>query len=68
MKKKNKNEVIDFQQDFEILSVPNKKEGKFEEGYDKLGRPYEKKTYSDGYSVKKELLKNGKRKITFKEE
>ena len=42
----------------------NKKSGRFEEGRDKLNRPYEKKIYDDGTSIKREILKNGKGRIT----
>ena len=43
-----------------------KRRGTIEEGYDKLGRPYEKRNYEDGVSVKREILKDGSHKITLK--
>lgn len=38
--------------------------GDFEEGYDKLGRPFLKKKYENGIETKVEKLKSGKTKYT----
>ncbi|MCL2372917.1 MAG: hypothetical protein FWC78_05900 [Defluviitaleaceae bacterium] len=42
------------------------REGLFKQGYDKLGRPYEKKIDTKGIYTKEEMLKSGERKITIK--
>lgn len=46
--------------------IPQKRRGVFEDGTDKLGRPYEKKYDEDGVYTKKEILKDGTKKLTIK--
>ncbi len=46
--------------------LPQKRRGLFEEGIDKLGRHYEKKFDEDGLYTKKEILKDGTKKLTIK--
>ncbi len=47
--------------------IPPSRTGVFEEGYDKLGRPYEKKLDDNGLYTKKEVLKDGTHKLTIKQ-
>lgn len=42
------------------------RKGVFEQGYDKLGRPYQKKLDDKGFYTKEEILKDGTPKITIK--
>lgn len=48
----------------ELLS--GKRKGIFEQGYDKLGRPYQKKLDDKGFYTKEETLKDGTPKLTIK--
>lgn len=47
-------------------SAQIKRAGVFEQGFDKLGRPYEKKLDTDGVYTKEEILKSGQKKLTIK--
>lgn len=66
---KRKNEVISTTTDSE-LSLANiltgKRKGIFEQGQDKLGRPYQKKLDDKGIYTKEEILKDGSPKLTIK--
>jgi len=64
-----KNEVVPTTTDNEIsftdmLTGPRK--GIFEQGYDKRGRPYQKKLDDNGFYTKEERLKDGTPKLTIK--
>lgn len=48
------------------VTLPHTRKGFFEEGFDKLGRPYEKKLDDTGLYTKKEILKDGTKKLTIK--
>lgn len=48
----------------ELISGVRK--GVFEQGYDKLGRPYQKKLDDKGIYTKEEILKDGTPKLTIK--
>lgn len=66
-KKKKKNEIMSTGSGNLFPSIlPQKRRGWFEEGIDKLGRPFEKKLDEDGLYTKKEILKDGTRKLTIK--
>lgn len=66
---KTKNEIASMTTDNE-LSLANiltsDRKGIFEQGHDKLGRPYEKKLDNNGFYTKKEILKDGTPKLTIK--
>lgn len=47
--------------------LPQTRKGYFEQGYDKLGRPYEKKLDDTGLYTKQEILKDGTKKLTIKQ-
>ncbi len=68
--KKNKNSIVlSKNRDVSLIdeiSLSTRK-GIFEQGHDKLGRPYEKKLDNNGIYTKKEILKDGTRKLTIKE-
>lgn len=66
---KRKNEVVSMTTDnglslTDILTSSRK--GIFEEGHDKLGRPYQKKLDDNGIYTKEERLKDGTPKLTIK--
>ena len=62
-----KNEIVVNGDNYEIEPVENtSRSGKFEEGFDRLGRPFRKKQYDDGEYTKEEILKDGTRKLTRK--
>lgn len=46
--------------------IPSERKGVFEQGYDKLGRPYQKKLDDKGFYTKEEILKDGTPKLTIK--
>lgn len=46
--------------------ISGERKGVFEQGYDKLGRPYQKKLDDKGVYTKEEVLKDGTRKLTIK--
>lgn len=51
----------------EILTTFNgESQGYYQQGHDKLNRPYEKKIDSNGNFSKREMLKDGSMKYTFK--
>ncbi len=66
MKDKRKNTIVPVEPMTPSEIIPAEREGLFKEGYDKLGRPYEKKLDKDGVYTKKEILKDGTRKLTIK--
>ncbi len=62
-----KNEIVPIEDSSSFPDVlPKRRRGFFEEGTDKLGRPFEKKLDEDGLYTKKEILKDGTRKLTIK--
>lgn len=66
---KKKNEIVPSASDNvqlvnELISGARK--GVFEQGYDKLGRPFQKKLDDKGIYTKEELLKDGTAKLTIK--
>lgn len=46
--------------------VSGERKGVFEQGHDKLGRPYQKKLDDKGVYTKEEVLKDGTPKLTIK--
>ena len=64
MKKSNLVPAVSKESNLSELS--EEREGYFKEGYDKLGRPYEKKLDIKGVYTKKEILKDGTQKLTIK--
>lgn len=66
MNKKKKKELISIDSNKDLVKLPAEREGYFKQGYDKLGRPYEKKMDSSGLYSKTEVLKDGTQKITLK--
>lgn len=66
---KRKNEVVSKTMD-NGLSLSNllngERKGIFEQGRDKLGRPYQKKLDDNGFYTKEEILKDGTPKLTIK--
>jgi len=58
---KNKNAIVKVEE-----TIPAERQGFFKQGYDKLGRPYEKKLDDNGLYTKKEILKDGTKKLTIK--
>lgn len=46
--------------------ISGERKGVFEQGYDKLGRPYQKKLDDKGVYTKEEVLKDGTPKLTIK--
>lgn len=46
--------------------ISGERRGIFEQGYDKLGRPYQKKLDDKGVYTKEEVLKDGTSKLTIK--
>lgn len=66
---KRKNEVVSMTTDNE-LSLANiltgDRKGIFEQGHDKLGRPFQKKLDDIGFYTKEEILKDGTPKLTIK--
>ena len=66
MRKKINNELVTFEAEVQLPGLPTEREGYFKEGYDKLGRPYEKKQDKNGFYSKKEILKDGTQKLTLK--
>ena len=64
-KKKNK-ELVPVTSKVQFPELPAEREGVFKQGYDKLGRPYEKKLDTDGLYSKQEILKDGTCKLTLK--
>lgn len=46
--------------------ISGERKGIFEQGYDKLGRPYQKKLDDQGFYTKEEILKDGTPKLTIK--
>ena len=63
---KKKNEIVPSNSNSFPDVLPKKRRGWFEEGTDKLGRPFEKKLDEEGIYTKKEILKDGTRKLTIK--
>lgn len=63
---KKKNEIVPSNSNSFPDVLPKKRRGWFEKGTDKLGRPFEKKLDEDGLYTKKEILKDGTRKLTIK--
>jgi hypothetical protein len=66
VKDKCKNAILPVEPMAPLEIVPAEREGFFKEGHDKLGRPYEKKLDENGLYTKKEILKDGTRKLTIK--
>lgn len=68
MSKKKNDIVISTQNNIPSFSQLNfgERKGKFEQGYDKLGRPYQKKLDDKGLYTKEEILKDGTPKVTIK--
>lgn len=64
MKKKN-DELVPIDSFFTDIDI-NGRRGVFEEGIDGMGHPYEKKYDENGLYTKKEILKDGTKKITMK--
>lgn len=67
---KGKNEVVSMTTNnglslADILTGDRK--GIFEQGHDKLGRPYQKKFDDKGFYTKEEILKDGTPKLTVKQ-
>lgn len=46
--------------------ISGKRKGVFEQGYDKLGRPYQKKLDDKGVYIKEEVLKDETPNLTIK--
>lgn len=46
--------------------ISDERKGVFEQGHDKLGRPYQKKLDDKGIYTKEEVLKDGTPKLTIK--
>lgn len=46
--------------------ISGERKGVFAQGYDKLGRPYQKKLDDKGVYTKEEVLKDGTPKLTIK--
>ncbi len=46
--------------------LSGERKGIFEQGYDKLGRPFQKKLDDKGFYTKEEILKDGTPKLTIK--
>ena len=46
--------------------ISGERKGVFEQGHDKLGRPYQKKLDDKGVYTKEEVLKDGTPKLTIK--
>ena len=66
---KRRNEVVSKTTDngFSLVPLVNgKRKGTFEQGRDKLDRPYQKKFDDNGLYTKEEILKDGTRKLTIK--
>ena len=63
---KKKNEIVSSGGLDSLFDMITKRTGVFEEGRDKLGRPYEKKYDDNGVYTKKEILKDGTKKLTIK--
>ncbi len=64
-----KNEVVSKTTDngFSLANLFNgERKGIFEQGRDKLGRPYQKKLDDNGVYTKEEILKDGTPKLTIK--
>lgn len=66
MKKKNSNELAPLASESQMPIIPAEREGYFKQGYDKCGRPYEKKQDNNGLYSKREILKDGTQKLTIK--
>ncbi len=66
---KRKNEVVSTTTDNELSLtdiLTGARKGIFEQGYDKLGRYYQKKLDDNGFYTKEERLKDGTPKLTIK--
>lgn len=66
---KRKNEVVSIAADNELSPaniLTGNRKGIFEQGHDKLGRPYQKKLDDKGFYTKEEILKDGTPKLTIK--
>ena len=66
---KKKNELVSVTTDNGGLLkdiLTGERKGTFEQGYDKLGRPYQKKLDDNGLYTKEEVLKDGTPKLTIK--
>ena len=66
MRKKTNDELVTVKSEVQLPELPAEREGYFKQGYDKLGRPYEKKQDTNGLYSKKEVLKDGTQKLTLK--
>lgn len=66
MKEKQNKELAPVTSKVQLPELPAEREGVFKQGYDKLGRPYEKKQDTNGLYSKKEILKDGTHKLTLK--
>lgn len=66
-KKKNSTDLL-VSRDVSLVNgmISGKRRGIFEQGYDKLGRPYQKKLDDNGIYTKEEILKDGTPKLTIK--
>ena len=66
---KRKNEGVSIVADNELSPaniLTGNRKGIFEQGHDKLGRPYQKKLDDKGFYTKEEILKDGTPKLTIK--
>ncbi len=65
---KKKNSIVSLASDSVSLGelISGERKGIFEQGYDKLGRPYQKKLDDKGFYTKEEILKDGTPKLTIK--
>ena len=50
----------------DLISMSGKRRGIFEQGFDKKGRPFEKKIDTNGIYTKVERLLSGEKKFTIK--
>ncbi len=66
MSKKNNKDLVPVTPKVHFPELPSEREGFFKQGFDKCGRPYEKKQDTNGLYTKKEILKDGTHKMTVK--
>lgn len=66
MTKNNNKKLVPVTSSEQFPELPAEREGYFKQGFDKLGRPYEKKQDTTGLYSKREILKDGTLKMTIK--